>query len=213
MGFDISECADNPYNAWIGAQIRADLYGWVCPGNPDLAFQLVTQDASLSHRTEGIYGAQWVAVLAALLAGSAPLPDAIDTATSFIPTDSQCAIVVQRAKDLQNDPKGANVIRDSFGDMSPVHTVNNLGLVAWSLLRNKDDFDAAIGDVVEAGLDTDCNGATVGALWGLQGKSIPAHWIEPWDNRVGVSLAGQSELKLDSLVSRTVVVANQLNNG
>ena len=31
--FDIAECANNPYNDWIGAQIRADVYGWVCPGN------------------------------------------------------------------------------------------------------------------------------------------------------------------------------------
>ena len=28
-GFDLAECADNPYNDWIGAQIRADVYGWV----------------------------------------------------------------------------------------------------------------------------------------------------------------------------------------
>ncbi|MBT5723387.1 MAG: ADP-ribosylglycohydrolase family protein, partial [Gammaproteobacteria bacterium] len=31
-GFDLSACSDNPYNDWIGAQIRADVYGWVCPG-------------------------------------------------------------------------------------------------------------------------------------------------------------------------------------
>ena len=33
-GFDLAECSDNPYNEWIGAQIRADLYGWVCPRGP-----------------------------------------------------------------------------------------------------------------------------------------------------------------------------------
>ena len=43
-GFDLTLCADNAYNDWIGAQIRADLYGWVCPGNPDLAAKLVTAD-------------------------------------------------------------------------------------------------------------------------------------------------------------------------
>ena len=211
LGFDIAECADNPYNAWIGAQIRADLYGWVCPGNPELALHLVTQDAQLSHRGEGVYGAQWVSVLAALLGGGMSLPEGIDTATSFIPEDSQCATVVHAAKKLQNEPNGGNTIRESFGDMSPVHTVNNLGLVAWSLLHNADDFNAAIGDVVAAGLDTDCNGATVGALWALQGKPIPGHWIEPWRDRVGVSLAGQAELSLDDLVTRTVTVAKNLS--
>lgn len=42
-GFDVTDCADNPYNDWIGAQIRADLYGWVCPGRPALAAKLARQ--------------------------------------------------------------------------------------------------------------------------------------------------------------------------
>ena len=88
--------------------------------------------------------------------------------------------------------------------------MNNLGLVVWALLRHGDDFDAAIGDVVAAGLDTDCNGATVGALWALQGKPVPAHWLTPWEGRVGVSLAGMAELSLSDLVERTVTVAERL---
>jgi hypothetical protein len=28
-GFDLAACSDNAYNDWIGAQIRADVYGWV----------------------------------------------------------------------------------------------------------------------------------------------------------------------------------------
>lgn len=47
VGFDLLECADNPYNDWIGAQIRADLYGWVCPGNAPLAAELARRDAAL----------------------------------------------------------------------------------------------------------------------------------------------------------------------
>ena len=45
-GFDVTECADNPYNDWIGAQIRADLYGRVWPGRPALAAKLALQDAA-----------------------------------------------------------------------------------------------------------------------------------------------------------------------
>ena len=39
-GFDVTDCADNPYNDWIGAQIRADVYGWTTPGRPALAARL-----------------------------------------------------------------------------------------------------------------------------------------------------------------------------
>ena len=46
------------------------------------------------------------------------------------------------------------------------------------------------GEVVAAGLDTDCNGATVGGLWGLRGDPIPRAWTDPWRGRVAVTLAG-----------------------
>ena len=63
--FDLAECSDNPYSDWIGAQIRADLYGWVCPGDADLAARLARQDAKLSHRDDGVHAAVFVAALGA----------------------------------------------------------------------------------------------------------------------------------------------------
>ena len=47
------------------------------------------------------------------------------------------------------------------------------------------------------GHDTDCNGATVGGLWGLQGGEIPRAWTDRWNGRVGLSLAGHDEVTLD----------------
>ncbi|MGI9595969.1 MAG: ADP-ribosylglycohydrolase family protein, partial [Acidimicrobiales bacterium] len=43
--FDLAECSDNQYNDWIGAQIRTDVYGWVCPGDPTEAARLAAIDA------------------------------------------------------------------------------------------------------------------------------------------------------------------------
>ena len=69
-----------------------------------------------------------------------------------------------------------------------------------------DDFSVAIGDTVAAGWDTDCNGATVGALWGLTGRPVPDHWAAPWAGRVQTTLAGVGELSVDDLVARTLSV-------
>ena len=82
--------------------------------------------------------------------------------------------------------------------------------MVWALLRHRDDYGAAIGEVVTAGLDTDCNGATVGGLWGLQGHPIPEAWTRPWNERVAFGLAGIDEIALGELVERTVAVAVQL---
>jgi len=208
-GFDLSACSDNPYNDWIGAQIRADVYGWVCPGNPELAANLVTEDASLSHRGDGVYGAVFVAVLGALLMTHTPA-GALRTAKTYLPENSGAIIAVELAESLLADPEGGARIRAHYQGMSPVHTLNNLAIVVWALFSNLDDFSAAIGDAVAAGLDTDCNGATVGGLWGLQSSDIPDHWIVPWQGRVGLSLAGYDELTLDELVGRTVALAKSL---
>ena len=208
-GFDLAECSDNPYNDWIGAQIRADVYGWVCPGNPELAAQLAEADAALSHRDEGVYGAVFVAALGAALATSAP-DEALEAALATIPSDSEATAAVRLGRSLVDHEDGAAEIRSRYEGMSPVHTLNNLAIVVWALYANLDDFSAAIGDAVAAGWDTDCNGATVGGLWGIQRSEIPEHWTAPWQGRVGLSLAGYDEIDVNELIDRTVQVALNL---
>lgn len=205
-GFDLNECSDNPYNDWIGAQIRADLYGWVAPGNADLAARLARQDAQLSHRGDGISGAVFVAALGAEIPVADSLAAAVASAKTYVPQDSGAALAIELGASAAGDPEGPAMIRHNYASLSPVHTLNNLALVVWALLSHPDDFGAAIGDVVAAGLDTDCNGATVGALWGLQGKPIPEPWLSPWQGKVALTLAGHDTLELTELVERTVAL-------
>ena len=54
----------NPFQDWIGAQIRADVYGWVTPGRPGRAARLAWTDARLTHHRSGLYGAMFVAAAA-----------------------------------------------------------------------------------------------------------------------------------------------------
>ena len=83
-GFDLAECSDNDFNEWIGAQIRADLYGWVCPGRPALAADLARRDASLSHRGEGINGAAFIAAFGAAIPATKDLDEALNVALEQI---------------------------------------------------------------------------------------------------------------------------------
>ena len=209
-GFDLAECSDNEFNDWIGAQIRADLYGWVCPGRPELAADLARCDAELSHRDEGVYGAMAVAALGAILPTVDRLDEAVEGALALIPSESDCARAMRLGMVEAQAGNGPAAIHDRYEHLSPVHTVNNLALVVWGLLAGQDDFGTAIGDTVAAGWDTDCNGATVGGLWGLTGRPVPPQWTDPWQGRVAVTLAGVGELALDDLVDRTIEVAKAI---
>ncbi|MBW2421263.1 MAG: ADP-ribosylglycohydrolase family protein [Deltaproteobacteria bacterium] len=208
-GFDLAECADNEFNEWIGAQIRADVYGWVCPGRPELAADLARRDAALSHAGDGVLGAVFVAAAGAAVPVTDSLAEAVEVALSHLPSGSGAAEAVVFGRALVGEPDAVDRLHERYAELSPVHTLNNLALVVWALLSAEDDFSAAIGEAVSAGWDTDCNGATVGALWGLTGRSIPAHWTEPWQGRVAVVLGGVGELALEDLVDRTVAVARR----
>jgi ADP-ribosylglycohydrolase len=209
-GFDLARCSDNEYNEWIGAQIRADMYGWVCPGRPAFAADLAERDATLSHRGEGINGARFIAALGAAIPAEESIDAAIDVACRQIPADSEAFDAITFGRSLANAADAVDRLHEYYDDLSPVHTLNNLALVVWALCLASGDFGAVIGDTVAAGWDTDCNGATVGGLLGLSGVEIPESWMQPWQGRVGVSLAGFPELILDDLVTRTTSVARRL---
>ncbi len=209
-GFDLGTCADNEYNEWIGARIRADLYGWVCPGRPSLAAELARRDAALSHRGAGLHGAAFVAAFGAAIPASANLDDALRAALREVPAGSEVSAAVRIGRELAGQPDAVDRLHEEYAGMSPVHTLNNLALVVWALFAAQGDFAAAVGNAVAGGWDTDCNGATVGGLFGLTGAPIPRTWTAPWAGRVGLSLAGHAEVSLDDLVARTVVVADKI---
>ncbi len=211
--FDLAECSDNEYNDWIGAQIRTDVYGWVCPGDPTEAARLAGIDAGLSHRGAGVHGAQFVAACGAAIPVADSLEDAVTRAAAELPPDSEAVAAINFGRSVVGRDDAVATLHAEYGHLSPVHTINNLALVVWALLDNPTDFGAAVGEAVAAGWDTDCNGATVGGLWGITGQPVPGHWSDPWQGTVAVSLAGFDELPLATLVDRTMAVAEKLAAG
>lgn len=200
----------NPYREWIGAQIRADLYGYVCPGDPRRAARLAFQDATLSHTGNGVYGAMWVAATVAAAFVTRSPAEAVTTGLQYIPARSRLAEAVRDCLAWKrSEPSWASAwarLNERYGQYHPVHTINNAGLVVLALLYGEGDFARTVGLAVRGGWDTDCNGATAGSILGacLGTQKLPASLVAPLEDRLQTALADEGELRFTDLAARTV---------
>lgn len=202
----------NPYREWIGAQIRADIWGWICPGKPARAAELAFHDASLSHTKNGIYGEMFFAALLAAAFVENNLHRLIELGLSEIPRNCRLReAVLDTVEWCGKDPDWQTTwdrINGKYGHYSSVHTINNAALVLMGLLHSGGDFERAITIAVMGGWDTDCNGATAGSVMGviLGAKALPAKWIAPLHDRISSIVINDTENRISALAKRTLAM-------
>lgn len=209
----------NPYREWIGALIRADAFGYACPGQPRRAAMLAYQDAALSHTGNGIYGEMWAA---ALIAASFAVPTAraaLDIAMTSVPATSRLAEALREVlaafdAGLSWDEAIGQVERD-LGGYHWIHTINNAAVIAAALLWGEGDFGKTIGLAVAAGLDTDSDGATAGSVFGaLHGTAaLPGHWVGPLHDTIRSAITGFDNASISALAQRTAALAGAYDFG
>jgi ADP-ribosylglycohydrolase len=205
--------AYNPYREWIGAQIRGDMWGYVCPGDPRAAARLAFADASLSHTANGIYGEMWVAALVAIAATTADPATALAASLNHVPPTSRLSEALRFVLDLHGRGVGAEDALDriatQLGHYSWLHTINNAALVALALLWGGGDFGRTIGLAVEGGWDTDCDGATAGSVFGVMhgARALPRLWAEPLEDRVRSAVSGYDNARISDLAARALHLA------
>lgn len=206
----------NPFREWIGAQIRADAWGYVAPGWPEKAAELAWRDACISHTKNGIYGEMFFAALVAAALATDDLNEAIAAAAAEIPARCRlreciddCLAWCAQDDDWKTTWERINA---KYGHYHPVHTVNNAALVLMGLLHSRGDFSRAICIAVMGGWDTDCNGATAGSVMGalLGAKGIPSRWVEPLNDTLESSLHGMNVNRISDLAARTLAVAQRV---
>ena len=79
----------NPGQELCGAMIRADAYGYACPGDPELAARLAFRDASFTHRKTGVYSAMFVAAAIAAAFTAENWKEIVVTALQYVPQRSR----------------------------------------------------------------------------------------------------------------------------
>jgi ADP-ribosylglycohydrolase len=205
----------NPYREWIGAQIRADMWGYVSPGKSDLAAELAYRDASLSHVKNGIYGEMFVSAMISAAFTTDDIKEIIETGLAAIPNKSRLAEaikdVMKWSKEYADWRDTWSRIFEKYGHYHFVHTINNAAIVAMGLLYGKGDYERSITISVMGGLDTDCNGATAGSILGviLGAKNLPEKWIKPLNDTVENYVIGYNNSKISQLAERTFKISKK----
>ncbi len=210
----------NPCREWIGAQIRADPWGYANPGHPERAAEYAWRDARLSHVKNGIYGEMWVAaMLAAALSGD-PLEkgdavaarerieSVIRAGLGEIPEQSRLAEAIRETLAVAREEaswEGAwDRLMAKYGHYHPVHTINNAVCVALGLLYGQGDLGRTICIAVASGFDTDCNGATAGSVLGAMvgAKVLPEKWVGPLNDLAHSGVFGFDNSIISDLARR-----------
>jgi ADP-ribosylglycohydrolase len=84
----------SPRAEWIAAQMRAEIWGMLAPGDPARAADYAARDAKIFNIGNGIYAAQFVAVLASQLMTDPNVPRAIAIARQYVPADAILARLI-----------------------------------------------------------------------------------------------------------------------
>ena len=210
----------NPYREWIGAQIRADSWGYAVPGNPELAAEFAYRDARMSHVKNGIYGEMFVAaMIAAGFALEDPL-EVVEAGLAEIPCDSRLNLEMRQVIALcrkhsfkaEAFEKVFDGIYARLGHYHPVHTINNAGLVVAALLLGQADFENVITIAVMGGWDTDCNGATAGSIFGAMhgAGSIPSKWKDPLHDTLYSQVFDYHPIAISECARRSAAIARKI---
>jgi len=209
----------NPYREWIGAQIRADVFGYVNAGHPERAAEFAWRDACISHVKNGIYGEMFVAAMIAAAPYCSDVLEMIEVGLSEIPQDCRLAAAVRetidwRRRGFSYDEAVAEIHAtwDEYDFHHWCHTIPNAVICVVALLWGEDDFGKSICRAVQPAFDTDCNGATVGSIMGMRlgTKGIESKWTDRLDDTLHTSLAGYNEVKISQMAEETFKVFRKI---
>jgi ADP-ribosylglycohydrolase len=203
----------NVYREWIGAQIRADFWGYAAPGNPELAAGFAWRDACISHVKNGIYGEMWAAAMIAAAFVTDDLPTLIEAGLGEIPARCRLAedvrSVMQWHRDGLSYDEASERIHQKWDETRAhdwCHTISNAMVVVLGLLWGEKRFGDTLTRAVQACFDTDCNGATAGSVVGILhgAKEVPEEWTAPFNDTLLTGVTGFHRVRLKEMAEETV---------
>jgi hypothetical protein len=202
----------NPYREWIGAQIRADFFGYAAPGRPERAAEWAWRDACISHVKNGIYGEMWVAAMLAAAWVTSDVETIIRAGLGEIPRKSRLAAEIAKVLGWKQSgwtfDRAMDQVHADWDEACRhdwCHAISNAAIVAVGLLWGDLDFEKSVCRAVTCAFDTDCNGATVGSIVGLilGARRMPKKWTRPIRDTLQTGIHGLHEVRLSEMARKS----------
>ena len=166
-----------------GAWIRTEVWACMAPGCPDVAIRYAREDACVDHGAgEGTFAAIFVAAIEAAAFVVTDIRTLIDIGLSKIPKGCRVARsqrLLLDCFDKGDDWKTArNKLVEDSKDLGWFEAPANVAFAMLGMLYGGGDFKRSLILAINCGDDTDCTGATLGALWGIMHGTagIPEDW-------------------------------------
>jgi ADP-ribosylglycohydrolase len=181
----ISGFYNNPFHDCMGSPIRSEIWAFISPGNPLKAIEYAWQDAIVDHAFEGVWGEVFLAAVESMAFVESEAEALIEYGLAAIPGDCRVSRAVQDTIKWYHQGLPWQETRERILQYHGHHNFTdcpqNIAFIILGWLYGGGDFGKSITAAVNCGYDTDCTGATLGAILGViaGADGIPKKWLEP----------------------------------
>ncbi len=195
----------NPFQEWIGAQMRTMVHGFLHPGDPYSAAKSAYIDSVISHSGNGVYAGIHSAVLTSLAFSIKNPKELILEAEKFVPKGTEFESVVKETRKVcERSAEWREVhewAKGRFKTYNWIHAYPNAAAVITALWFGS-SFDEVMEIIARFGYDVDCNAGEAGSVAGII-YDVPDRWKDPLNDTLETYVPGYERVSIKRLAGRT----------
>ena len=210
--------AANPWRESMCPQLKADLWGYITPGEMRRGAAMIYRLGSLSAVKNGLYGGMFMqGCVSAALTKNPDVRTILKGGLCNIPSTCRLYEAIQRVirwhETLPDWTAVCDKIYETYGHWYFAGAINNICFIVLALLEGDLDFQRTISTAVMCGTDTDCNSGNAGSIVAaaVGYEALDRKWVEPIHDEVHSAVAGFGFGSVSDLVQRTLQVRKKFS--
>jgi ADP-ribosylglycohydrolase len=159
------------------------------------------------------------ACISAALSQNPTLDTIMQAGMSVVPKKSRLCEAIEWITQLHAEGNGWEYVNDKIYErwehINWAGVMINIPICVLALLEGRMDYTRTVSVATMAGIDTDCNAATVGSITGAAKgfDAIPSTFVDPLNDTAAATVAGVGKGKISDFADRTVQLYHRLEEG